>query len=306
MDTLLNIRAFVSTARRGSFSAAARDAGVAPSVITKRISQLEHQLGTVLFHRSTRMVKLTESGAEMLPRCLKLIGDLDETLQSARRRGRIQGQLRIKAPSTLTSLLLGGLISEFAVAHPSVCIDLVLLDRSVNPVEESFDIAISARHATYSNVVDIPLAPYPCVLIASPDYLASAPALDHPRDITNHSCVTSVLYGRLWRFDGPGGEVSVEVHPRMTANDGRVLLEAARRGVGLAILPKFVARDAIAAGELVPAIARFPPATMRLKALVPAGRISDASTAALIDFLKERLSDPITWGDAEFFTKREH
>lgn len=305
MDTLLNIRAFVSSARSGNFSAAARDAGVSPSVITKRISQLEHQLGTILFHRSTRMVKLTESGAELLPRCLKLIGDLDETLQSARRRGRIQGRLRIKAPSTLTSVLLGGLISDFAVANQGVFIDLVLLDRSVNPVEESFDIAVSARPATYPNVVDVPLAPYPCILVASPAYLAAAPALDHPRDLADHGCLTSVLYGRLWRFDGPSGEVSVEVHPRMSANDGRVLLEAARRGVGVAILPRFVARDAIAAGQLVPLLPHFPPAMLRLKALVPASRMADASVAALIDYLTDRLADPATWGDSTSFANRE-
>lgn len=305
MDTLVNMRAFVSTARSGSFSAAARDAGVAPSVITKRISQLEHQLGAILFRRSTRVLKLTELGSELLPRCLKLMADFDETLQSTRRRGRIEGRLRIKSPSTVTSLLLGGLFSEFVLSNPGVVVDLVLLDRSVNPIEESFDLAISARSATYPNVTDVPLSPYPCVLCASPAYLETAPPLGHLRDLVDHGALVSVLYGNTWRFDSPNGEVAVDVRPRLSANDGRVLLEAALRGVGVAILPAFVAEAAIAAGTLRTLLLETPPASMWLKALVPATRIADPIVASLLSFLKARLADPLTWPGSSAFAKRE-
>lgn len=305
MDTLLNIRAFVSTARSGSFSAAARDARVSPSVITKRISQLEHQMGATVFLRSTRAVKLTEAGAALLPRCLRLLADFDDTLQSARRSGRIEGRLRIKAPSTVTSLLLGGLFSEFAVANPGIVIELVLLDRSVNPIEESFDLAVSARPATYPNVTDVPLSAYPCLLCASPTYLAEAPPITHPRDLVDHGALTSVLYGTTWRFDSASGEIAVEVRPRLSANDGRVLLEAARRGVGLAILPHFVARDALVSGELVEVLPAFPPSTLWLKALVPVKRIADPSVAALLAFLQTRLADAGVWSGTTAFAKRE-
>jgi DNA-binding transcriptional LysR family regulator len=295
MDSLLNIRAFVNTARGGSFSSAARDAGVSPSVITKRISQLEHQMGAALFIRSTRKLRLTEVGTEMLPKCLQLMADFDDTLQRARRRGKVEGSLRIKAPSTLTSIVLGGLLSDFAVANPGINLDLVLLDRSVNPVEEGYDLAISARSATYPNVTDVPLSAYPCRLCASPTYLASAPDLEHPRDLVNHQALVSVLYGSTWRFESATGELAVEARPRLSANDGRVLLEAARRGVGIAILPDFVARDAIADGSLVALLPEYPPARLWLKALVPSARIADGRTAAVLDFLRERFADPAIW-----------
>ncbi len=295
MDSLLNIRAFVSAARGGSFSSAARDAGVSPSVITKRISQLEHTLGVVLFQRSTRNLKLTDAGAEMLPRCLRLVADFEDTIRSGRMRGQIAGRLRIKAPSTVTSLLLGGLFSDFAIDNPGVVLDLVLLDRSVNPIEEGFDLAISARPATYPSVIDTPLSSYPCVLCASPQYLAEHAAPQHPSDLIDHECLVSVLYGGAWRFESESGEIAVDVRARLSANDGRVLLEAARRGVGIAILPEFVARGDVASGRLIALMPDFRPATLWLKALVPATRTRDPMVRALLDHLIARLADPTCW-----------
>jgi DNA-binding transcriptional LysR family regulator len=295
MDSLLNIRAFVSASRGGSFSAAARDAGVSPSVITKRISQLEHMLGVALFQRSTRSLRLTDAGAEMLPRCLRLVADFEDTIRSGRTRGMMSGRLRIKSPSTVTSLLLGGLFSEFAIDHPGVVLDLVLLDRSVDPIEEGFDLAISARPATYPSVVDTPLSPYPGVLVASPSYIATYSEPTHPSHLIDHDCLVSLLYGGAWRFESDSGEIVVDVRQRLSANDGRVLLEAARRGVGIAILPEFVARNDIAAGRLVPLIPDCRPVTHWLKALVPSTRTRDPMICALLNHLTTRLADPRCW-----------
>ena len=191
LDTLLNIKAFLSTARAGSFSAAARELGVAPSVITKRISRLEDQMHAKLFIRSTRQLILTELGERYLPRYQAIVGEIDDALKGADQVARgIEGHLRIKAPTTITIAYLGTIISDFQVAYPHVTVDVVLVDRSVNPIEEGFDVALGSLPAFYPNVIDEPLCPYPRVACAAPRYLQERGTPLHPRDLLEHDCLT--------------------------------------------------------------------------------------------------------------------
>jgi DNA-binding transcriptional LysR family regulator len=274
----------------GSFSAAARELAVAPSVVTKRITQLEQQMGTSLFVRSTRGLALTSAGEKHMPRLLSLVAELEELLSGASKESEgIEGHLRVKGPTTITSLYLGALLSEFQVLNPAVTLEVVLLDRSVNPLEERYDLAIGALPATYPNVVDVPLCSYPVVLCAAPGYLAAHDAPKHPTELVNHDCLTSVMLANTWLFEGPGGPLSVEVRSRFHANDSRVLLEAARRGLGLANLPRFLADRHLKHGQLVEVLAEFPVVSFWLKALVPRVRMHKPAVRELVAFLKTRM-----------------
>lgn len=290
MNALQNVKAFLLSARAGSFSAAARELGLSPSVITKRITQLEDHIGTPLFHRSTRNIALTDAGARILPRCVRIVAELDETLKKAASRSGLEGHLRLKSPTTVGSHLLGDIFAEFNMLHPGLTIELMLMDRSVNPIEEGFDLAIAARSASYPDVVDVPLVAYPCVLCASPAYIEARGAPSHPRELADHDCLTSLLYGYVWTFQSARGELAIEIRPKFSANEGRVLLAAARRGLGLAILPDLIARDDLESGRLVEVLPRFPVATLWLKALVPAMKMNDRAMIALIAFMQERLA----------------
>ncbi len=191
MDTLLNIKAFLATARAGSFSAAARELGVAPSVIVKRINRLEDQMRAQLFLRSTRKLTLTDTGERYFPRYQTIVGEVENAINgAASATDRIEGHLRVKCPTTLALLNFGEILNDFQVAHPGIAIDLVLIDRSVNPVEEDFDIAIGAMPASYANVIDEPLSPYPRVLCAAPSYLEARGEPKHPIDLIGHDCLT--------------------------------------------------------------------------------------------------------------------
>ena len=285
-------------ARLGSFSAAARQLAVAPSVVTKRITQLEEQMGTPLFVRSTRGLALTTAGERHMPKLLSLVTELEEILNDSNKAtDGIEGHLRIKAPTTITSLYLGAVLSDFQVQHPAVTLEVTLLDRSVNPLEERYDLAVGALPATYPNVVDIPLCSYKVALCASPVYLAAHDAPQHPTELVNHDCLTSVLLANTWLFEGPGGAISVEVHPRFHANDSRVLLEAARRGLGLANLPRFLAERDLEQGRLVEVLPQFPVASFWLKALVPRVRMHKPAVRALVNFLKSNVQSlpPLEW-----------
>jgi DNA-binding transcriptional LysR family regulator len=296
MNALQNINAFLAVARVGSFSGAARELAVAPSVVTKRITQLEKQMGTPLFVRSTRGLALTGAGERYMPRFLSLAAELAEILDgSAKTEQGIEGHLRIKAPTTVTSLYFGSLFSEFESAHPGVTMEIVLLDRSVNPLEERYDLVVGALPASYPDVVDVPLCGYPVVLCAAPAYLAAHGEPQHPTELASHDCLTSVLLGTTWLFGGARGPTSVEVSSRFHANDSTVLLAAARKGLGVAPLPRFVAERDLASGRLVEVLAQFPIPSYQLKALVPRVKLAKPAVRELVEFLRTRVASLPPW-----------
>lgn len=296
MDTLLNIKAFLVTARAGSFSAAARQLGVAPSVIVKRINRLEDQMRAPLFVRSTRRLDLTETGERYFPRYQTLVGEIEDALNGANSAtDRIEGHLRIKCPTTLTILNFGAILNAYQIAHPGVSMEIALIDRSVNPIEEGFDIAIGAMPASYPNVVDEPLSPYPRLLCASPAYLAERGEPTHPVDLIDHDCLTFLTTGSTWAFESPRGLISVEVRPRFTANDSQVLHDAACRGLGVAIMARYVARPSIESGTLTALLADYPVPEMWLKALVPVNRMKKAGVQSLLRWIKDRMQPLPPW-----------
>jgi DNA-binding transcriptional LysR family regulator len=293
MNTLLHINTFLLVARVRSFSGAARELGIAPSVVTKRITLLEEQVGTQLITRSTRGLSLTAAGERLVPQFMRLIAELEDTINgTAAQAHGIEGHLRIKAPTTVTSLYLGPLLSEFQARHPGVSLEIVLLDRSVNPLEEGFDLVVGARPASYPGVSDVPLCPYPLVLCCSPAYMRGRREPEHPTDLADHNCLTSVLLGTTLLFEAPRGAVSVEVHSRFHANDGRVLVEAARRGLGIAVVPRYLVDEDLRSGRLIELLPAFPLASFWLKALVPSMKMNKPAVRELVNFLKERMQPP--------------
>jgi DNA-binding transcriptional LysR family regulator len=296
MNTLLNIKAFLLVARSGSFSAAARELGVAPSVVTKRITRLEDEMGAQLFVRSTRALALTPAGERLLPQYQRLVAELDEIIgaTAAAERG-IEGHLRVKGPTTLTSMYLGKMFCDFHARNPGLTFEIVLLDRSVNPLEEGFDLVVGALPASYPNVVDVPLCPYRIVLCAARSYIDAKGAPDHPTELIEHDCVTSVLMGNTWVFDHPPSTISVEVRSKLHANDTRVLREGALNGIGIAVLPDFLVTGDLKSGALVELLPEFPVPTYWLKALVPRIKVNKPGVQELIEFLKARMSPVPPW-----------
>jgi DNA-binding transcriptional LysR family regulator len=291
MDTLLNIKAFLATARGGSFSAAARQLAVAPSVIVKRVTRLEDQMQARLFERSTRRLTLTEVGERYLPRYLSIVAEVEEALAGASEAGRgVAGHVRIKTPTTITIHLIGDILADFQVAHPDISLEIVLIDRSVNPIEEGFDLAIGAMPTSYINVVDEPLCPHPRSLCAAPAYLARHDRPAHPRDLADHHCLTFLVTGSTWTFDSPRGPVNVDVHARFSANDSGVLHSAMLRGLGIGIVADYFAKPSIDRGELVALLPDYPVSLLWLKALVPQNKIDRPAVQLLLRWLKARLT----------------
>src|SRR3569833_1670212 len=252
MDILANLRAFQSTTRHGSFSEAGRQLHVVPSVIAKRIGELEHATGTQLFNRSTRKVTLTAEGQKFQPKAAALVSDFDEVIAGLRSsEGMLEGHIRLKAPTTLTMLYLAEVLNAFQREHERVTMEVVLMDRSVNPVEEGFDLVIGGHSASYEGVIDIPLCRLGQVVCASPSYLEKRGRPLPPRGRADHDCLVFTPTGPTWFFDSERGPISIDVPQKLAANDNHLLFGAARHGNGIALLPIYVVREALQNGSLV-------------------------------------------------------
>ena len=293
MDTVQNLKTFLLVARAGSFSAAARQSRLATSVITRRIDQLEAAARTRLFARSTRRLTLTEAGRAWLARVQPVVSDVEELIATAARpRDDLAGPLRIKAPTTLAVLHLADVLARFQMLHPKIAMDIVLTDGALNPAEEGFDVAISAFGASYGGVADVPLCAVQRILCAAPAYLAARGAPAHPRDLATHDTLNFRPTGEVWMFNSARGPVSVAIQPRLSANDGQILLAAARAGNGIALLSDYLAGQALRRGDLVTVLADFTVPELWVKALVPENRRHVARVRALVEALTAAFSPP--------------
>jgi DNA-binding transcriptional LysR family regulator len=289
MDTIASMRAFVAVAKMGSFSAAAQKLDLVPSVVTKRVTQLERTVGKALFHRSTRKVVLSPDGEHHLERIIAAIAAHDQALSELRRGvRRLTGPIRIKVSTTLGFIRLNALVRDFAELHPDVDVEVLLLDGPMNPAAEGIDIAITAFSASFDNVADEFLWPLRRSLFASKQYLSSYPRLDHPRQIEEHRCLVYQPTGPSWPFLSHNGVMTVTVHPRMSSNDMIVLLEAAKTHLGIALLSNYVALVELRKGSLVAPLPDFPVPDLWIKAMVPLDRLIMPRVNALLHFIRSK------------------
>lgn len=286
MDTLTHMKTFVAVANYGGFSEAARRLHVVPSVVAKRIDQLEKSLGTRLFERSTRKVGLTEAGQRLKVKAAGLLADFDDLVLSVQRDdSKLEGHIRVMAPTTLTMLYLGQVFNAFIRQHDRITMEISLVDLSSNPEELGYDLAISGRNASYEGVVDIPLCSAQPILVAAPSYLRGHSAPKHPRELIEHDCLVFAPTGRNWQFQSSRGVLAVDVTPRLTVDDNQTLLGATLMGMGIASLPLYVARQALASGELLALLPSYPLQENWFRAFIPKRKYRLARIKALTDWL---------------------
>lgn len=290
MNTILNISTFLRVARLGSISAAARELKAVTSVVAKRISQLEKDVGMNLIARSTRGVTLTAAGERCLPYFMRLMAAHDEVFNELNsNKQSVQGFVRIITPPTITSMFIGTMLANFQLQNRLVDMDVTLMERSVNPLEEGFDIALGAWPISYPNVTDVPLWRYDLVTVCAPSYLRGKQAPRHPTDLVDHQCLSTSLFRSTWGFTHARGSMSVEVHSRIQSSDSRMVREAARMGLGIAILSRMLVEEDLRTGALVPLLEDFPVAAYWVKLMVPRMKMNRPAVRALVAFLKENM-----------------
>ena len=287
-DSLLNMKAFVATARNGSFSEAARQLGLAPSVVTKRVSHLEWSMKCKLLRRSTRRLQLTEIGERYLETMQQIVREYDEMAAGVKRSPHeIEGHIRIKAPGSPMAIDLPRLLSSFQIKYPRVVLEAVLVDRTVNPVEEGFDIVLTMMPSSFHGVIEEPLLAFPRVLCAAPSYLAWRGQPRHIRDLADHDCLVFTPMGSVWTFDGKSGLTTVAVRPRLLTNNNGLLVEALSAGGGIAVVSRKVVAPGLRSGALIEVLPEALLPDLWVKALVPTARANLARVQTLLSEIRD-------------------
>lgn len=247
---------FVQVVNSGTFSAAARALGVSKGHVSQQVSRLEDRLGSRLLHRTTRKLSLTETGEIYYNRCQQIIEELEDAELSVNHlQQHVKGLLRISAPHLLGEVHLVPAIAEFLQTHPHLDVELDLTSRKVDLLEGYYDLAIQVGARRDVNVVNLSLAPTRFFVVASPEYLASAPPLTSPDDIKHHRSLLFMDRGlsKPWKFVQPNSNdtLQVRVSSHWRSNSGHALRAAAKQGLGLAYLPDYYLVEDIAEGRLV-------------------------------------------------------
>jgi DNA-binding transcriptional LysR family regulator len=296
MDTLENLKALVAVVEGGSFSEAARRIGVATSVVKKRVDQLEAQVGTRLFNRSTRSMRLTDIGHTQLPRIRRAIEQVEDVLTSGRSKpAHLEGHLRVKVPTTLMALYLAEMFTTFQRRHRDVRLDVLVVDRPVNPIEEGFDLAIGMLPASFPGVHDEGLCAVRRLVVASPHYLRRRGRPLVPQDLSTHDTLNYAGTGAVWNFQGPVGPVSIELEHKLNSNYGQHLLVAAMNGNGIACLSSYVVLPGIQAGRLEQLLPEYPIPEFWIRMQIPQDRLAVARVQALALFLKGKFVPKPPW-----------
>ena len=298
MDHLAGIAVFARVADRGSFTAAARDLGLSKSAVSKQVARLEERLGARLLHRTTRRLHLTEVGQAYFDRARQIVADAEEAeLAVTRLHAEPRGRLRVNAPMSFGIRHLSPALPGYMTRYPDVSVDLELNDRQVNLIEEGFDLAVRISRLADSTLIARKLSPCGRAITATPDYWNRHGRPSHPDDLANHACM---LYDYLpapgeWRFQGPDGAFSIRVTGSLKSNNGEALLEAALSGLGVAMLPTFIAGEALCDGRLECVLRDFETDDVHAYAVWPQSRHLSAKVRTFVDFLVERFGPEPYW-----------
>lgn len=294
MDELSNLRMFVRVVEEGSFSAAARSLGLAPSSVSRQMSQLEGELGARLFHRTTRKQSLTETGEIYLQHAQRIVADLDDAqLAVSRLTDTPSGTLHVTIEPDFAVAFIAPILPEFLDQNTGVKVRISMTPDEIDLIGNGLDLAIRIGHLADSSLIARKLAVSYSLLCASPSYLATHGEPEHPNELTTHSCLSfRVSPGKNhWQFHTPEKTVEVPISGCLNANSLSFLRSMAIAGRGIILVPKWLVRDELERGHLVPVLANWSldPVGTPINAVFANNRQLAPKVRAFVDFLAERM-----------------
>jgi DNA-binding transcriptional LysR family regulator len=310
VDYFAGMRAFVRAVELGSFSRAAAEEGIKVSTVSRYVTALEEDLGAALLNRSTRRLHLTEVGTAFYDRAVRILEDVaDARLAATSLNARPQGLLRINIPSAFGRRHVVPHLPDFLAAYPEIQVDATLTDDTVDLIASGADLALRIGALADSSLVAKRLAPQRRLLVAAPAYLTGRHPVAAPRDLRDHECLQFALQPKqAWYFllrDTSAPEpLEVPVRGRLRANDSEALLDAALAGLGIALLPTWLSREAISAGRLVALLtdweALIAPWPQRaIWCVYPPKKVVAPKLRAFLSFIEARFGKPPYWDRAD-------
>jgi DNA-binding transcriptional LysR family regulator len=305
---ILDVLAFVRVVETGAFARAAERMGTAKSILSRRVARLEEQLGAKLLTRTARGASPTDIGQAYFERASNILADLEAAQEVvAEAVTQVAGTIRLSAPLSFGTEYLAPAIADFAKLHPKVELDVSLEDRKVDLVGGGYDLAIRIGRLADSSLIARRIAPVRAAVLASPDYLDRRGRPRTVQDLNGHDLLfyANAGMGQQWRFKIGGRWETVRGPVRLRADNGEMLREAACAGLGIVILPTFIAAPAIESGKLEVLLGDYPLDETGLYVVMPPGRAATARVRALVDFLVQRFGPEPAWDPCWIAEKSE-
>jgi len=299
MDRFRALETFVKIVDAGTLSRAAEAMALSTAVVSRTLAELESHLGTRLMHRSSRRLRLTESGTVFYERAKQLLADLGEA-EAIASAATVEpgGMLRIAAPVTFGIIHLAPLWPKFLAAYPKLKLDISLSDRHVDVIDEGFDVAVRIVRTPGPTLIARKLAMTQLLVTASPAYIAARGLPTAPQDLAAHDCINySYLAPRdewLLYSTIDGSEHRVGVSCRMYVNNGDTIRDATLAGLGIALQPRFAIADDLARGTLVEALPSYRGPDIGIYAMYPTRRHLSAKVRVFVDFLTAAFAAGVT------------
>lgn len=294
------IIAFLHVVEAGSITEAARRLKLSKSVVSQRITDLEATLQQQLLRRSTRRVSPTEEGRALYTRVRPLVAELTSAVEEATDPDAVRGRLRIAAPMSFGTMYLSPILARFAAENPELELAMDLDDRMVDLLAGDYDLAVRIGRLEDSSLIARKLCTSRRVVCCSPGYAERHGLPESIEDLARHRCIdyANVHAGRLWQFE-PAGRGrrprTVRTHSRFVANNGEAMRDAAIEGLGLALLPTFIAAAALREGLLIDALPDETPLAYTIAAVYAPTRHVPRKVRALVEHLVRALRTPPPW-----------
>ena len=289
MSQIEELRAFVLIVESGSLTQAADRMGIAVSAVSRRLRDLELRLGTALIQRSTRRLFLNETGQLFYQRAKTVLSTLEDAEQEVQNAGgALSGVLRISVPLSFGIAHMSTAIAQFMHAHPDIHIEMDLSDKRVDMIAEGFDAAIRIGNLTDSSLIAKKISSVSVLPVAAPSLISQWPQLNHPNDLAK---MPALVYANDrspldWHYVGPDGKAgSLNITPRMSANNGDVLRDLAIAGLGMVSLPNFLHYEAINKGLLQPLFPDYDWSGFDIFVVYPKTTILPKRTRVFVDFI---------------------
>ncbi|WP_261817831.1 LysR family transcriptional regulator [Vibrio gallicus] len=291
MKELSALPLFAKVVELSSFAEAARQLSVPTTTVSRKIQQLEHDLGGKLLNRSTRSLSLTELGEQVLPKAQLIAETVFELYNQAEDMATQPiGSLTITAPKALSQDLLAPIIAEFRTLYPTIRINLASSNRYQDLTKQSIDFAFRLGPLHDSSLMALTLSPVKYVLAGSPRYFANYGQPTHPRDLFQMPCIHNHIEGYFlpWRFNYNSEEIEVTNNSELICDDFNVTRELALHHVGVCYLPYSLLREEIEGGVMKPVLEQWIPQERTLLLVYPDKRHLPLKSQLFIEFIRSK------------------
>ncbi|WP_299495290.1 LysR family transcriptional regulator [uncultured Shewanella sp.] len=272
MDRFLSMKVFVRIIQLGSFTAVASEMNMTQSSISKRIAALEESLETKLIIRNSRKILLADVASNYYKQCIRILNELEIAENEIKENTLMPtGNLRMSLPDTFGRVFITPHLIEFKKKYPMINLDIDLLGRRVDLVNEGIDVAIRIGHLADSNLIARKIGSCERVLVASPQYLESHGTPQTLDDLKMHNCLCFTQRGEFnhWNFIYKKNKASITIHGSIKSSSGDVLKQSVVAGLGIAVLPQWLIDEDIQAGKLIPLLPEYSPVAFPIHAVYP-------------------------------------